>query len=109
MSKKWLNATFLSFTGFASRIRSRAAKPARYENLKVFIRSDVHDVRAGIKLKGQPPLNNPRVFDTLGPLLCSGLSLSKKSGYGWAFSHLYGTIRMGDERCLNEENWTVES
>ena len=36
-------------------------------------------------------------------------SLSKKSGYGWAFSHLYGTIRMGDERCLNEENWTVES
>ena len=37
------------------------------------------------------------------------VSLSKKSGYGWAFSHLYGTIRMGDERCLNEENWTVES
>ena len=43
--------------------------------IKVFIRSDVHAVRAGIKLKGQPPLNNPRVFDTLGPLLCSGLLL----------------------------------
>ena len=62
MSKKWLNATFLSFTGFASRIRSRAAKVARYENLWVFIRSDVHAVRAGIKLKGQPPLNNPKVY-----------------------------------------------
>ena len=31
MSKKWLNATFLSFTGFASRISSRAAKPAKYK------------------------------------------------------------------------------
>ena len=62
VSKKWLNATFLSFTGFASRIRSRAAKPAKYENLWVFIRSDVHAVRAGIKLKGRPPLNNPGVF-----------------------------------------------
>ena len=62
MSKKWLNATFLSFTGFASRIRSRAAKVAKYENLWGFIRSDAHVVRAGIKLKGQPPLNNPRAF-----------------------------------------------
>ena len=50
------------FTAFAYRYRSRAAKPARYENLKVFIRSDVHAVRAGIKPKGQPPLNNPRVY-----------------------------------------------
>ena len=33
-----------------------------YENLKVFILSVVHAVRAGIKLKGQPPLNNPRVY-----------------------------------------------
>ena len=33
-----------------------------FEFLRVFIRSDVHAVRAGIKLKGQPPLNNPRVF-----------------------------------------------
>ena len=55
VSKKWLNATFLSFSGFASRIRSRAAKPAKYENLKVFIRSDVHAVRAGISLRGSAP------------------------------------------------------
>ena len=50
------------FSDFSSRVRSRAAKPAGYENPKVFIRSDVHAVRAGIKLKGQPPLNNPRVY-----------------------------------------------
>ncbi len=55
MSKKWLNATFLSFTGFASRIRSRAAKPAKYENLWVFIRSD--------------PLSTPGFFDSLRALL----------------------------------------
>ena len=30
--------------------------------IKVFIRYDVHAVRAGIKLKGQSPLNNPRVY-----------------------------------------------
>ena len=30
--------------------------------IKVFIRYDVHAVRAGIKLKGQPPLNNPKVY-----------------------------------------------
>ena len=77
MSKKWLNATFLSFTGFASRIRSRAAKSAKYENLWVFIRSDAHPPRgpslapAGqftlcrqsrIKHKGLRPLINPGVF-----------------------------------------------
>ena len=62
LSKKWLSATFSSFSGFASRISSRAAKPERYENLKVFIRSDVHAVRAGIKLKGLPPLKNPAFF-----------------------------------------------
>ena len=59
VSKKWLNATFLSFTGFASRKKHevppretgrnrpaaaglRAAKSAKYENLWVFIRSDAH-------------------------------------------------------------------
>ena len=30
--------------------------------IKVFIRYDVHAVRAGIKLKGQAPLNNLRVY-----------------------------------------------
>ncbi len=62
VSKKWLQATFLNFTGFASCISSRAAKVARYENLWVFIRSDVHAVKAGTKLKELPPLNNPGVF-----------------------------------------------
>ena len=77
MSKKWLNATFLSFTGFASRIRSRAAKSAKYENLWVFIRSDAHPpgglllplrgnspcvVKAGINLRGCGPLTTPWVF-----------------------------------------------
>ena len=42
----------MSFTGFASRSRSRAAKPARYKNLKVCIRSGVHAAKAGIKLEG---------------------------------------------------------
>ena len=49
-SKKWLNATFLTDC----------------ENLWVFIRSDAHAVRAGIKLKGQPPLNNPGVYRQAG-------------------------------------------
>ena len=48
-SKKCLNATFLTDC----------------ENLWVFIRSDAHAVRAEIKLKGQPPLNSPGVFDRL--------------------------------------------
>lgn len=37
------------------------------------------------------------------------ISLSKKSSYGWAFSHVYGKISMGDERCWNEGNWTEVS
>ena len=65
MSKKWLNATFLSFTGFASRIRSRAAKSAKYENLWVFIRSDAHVVRAGLNIRGCGPLSTPEFFDRL--------------------------------------------
>ena len=65
MSKKWLNATFLSFTGFASRIRSRAAKSAKYENLWVFIRSDAHVVRAGLNIRGCGPLSTPGVIDRL--------------------------------------------
>ena len=65
MAKKWLNATFLSFTGFASRIRSRAAKPATYENLRVFIRSDALVVRAGWNIRGSGPLSTPGFFDRL--------------------------------------------
>ena len=68
MSKKWLNATFLSFTGFASRIRSRAAKSAKYENLWVFIRSDAHVVRAGLNIRGCDPLSTLGFFDRLSPI-----------------------------------------
>ena len=63
--KKVADATFLSFTGFASRIRSRAAKPAKYENLWVFIRSDAHVVRAGLNIRGCDPLSTPGFFDRL--------------------------------------------
>ena len=71
MSKKWLNATFLSFTGFASRIRSRAAKSAKYENLWVFIRSDAHVVRAGLNIRGCGPLSTLGFFDRLKGRLVS--------------------------------------
>ena|GEM_PF-736966 len=81
MSKKWLNATFLSFTGFASRIRSRAAKSAKYENLWVFIRSDAHVVRAGLNIRGCGPLSTPGFFDSLkkspaGLFFCFSYSVS---------------------------------
>ena len=32
-------------------------------------------------------------------------SLSKKSGWSWAFSDRYGTIESGDERCWNVGKW----
>ena len=54
---------FRVFTGFASRISSRAAKVAKYENLWVFIRSDAHVVRAGLNIRGCGPYQ-PRVFLT---------------------------------------------
>ena len=75
VSKKWLNATFLSFTGFASRIRSRAAKSAKYENLWVFIRSDAHVVRAGLNIRGCGPLSTLGFFDRLKPGIFPGLLL----------------------------------
>ena len=34
--------------------------------------------------------------------------LSKKSSLCWAFSIIYDIIRMGDEKCLNVEKWSVE-
>ena len=81
MSKKWLSATFLSFTGFASRIRSRAAKSAKYENLWFFIRSDAHVVRAGLNIRGCGPLSTPGFFDSLkkspaGLFFCFSYSVS---------------------------------
>ena len=41
----------------------------------------------------------------------SGMYLQavEKVEHSWAFSHLYGKISMGDERCLNEGSWIVES
>ena len=56
---------FRVFTGFASRIRSRAAKPATYENLWVFLRSDALVVRAGWNIRGCNPLSTPGLFDNL--------------------------------------------
>ena len=56
---------FEFFSCFASRIRSRAAKPAKYENLRVFIRFDAHVVKAGINLRGCGPLTTPGFFDRL--------------------------------------------
>ena len=37
------------------------------------------------------------------------LQAVEKVEHSWAFSHLYGKISMGDERCLNEGSWIVES
>ena len=66
LSKKWLNATFSSFTVFASRVCSRAAKTAKYEkyeNLRVFIRSDAHVVRAELNISGCGPLSTQGFID----------------------------------------------
>ena len=69
MSKKWLNATFSSFHGFC--LPLPGGKSRRYENLWVFIRSDVHAARAGIKLKGSRPVTTPWFIDRLAYLfLC---------------------------------------
>ena len=71
--KKVAERHFFEFYGFASRISSRAAKPAKYENLRVFIRSDAHVVRAGLNIRGCGPLSTPRFFDSLErflPLFC---------------------------------------
>ena len=35
--------------------------------------------------------------------------LVEKVQHSWAFSHLYGKISMGDQRCLNEGSWIAES
>ena len=32
-------------------------------------------------------------------------SLSKKSGWSWAFSDRYGRVGKGDERCWNAGKW----
>ena len=37
------------------------------------------------------------------------VSVSKKSSNGWAFSHLYDKMVLGDERCWNAEKWIVVS
>ena len=85
VSKKWLDATFLSFTGFASRIRSRAAKSAKYENLWVFIRSDAHVVRAELNIRGCGPLSTLGFFDRLG-------SPRHKAGTALLSSDFYFTL-----------------
>ena len=37
------------------------------------------------------------------------LQLVEKVQHSWAFSHVYGKISTGDERCWNEGNWIAES
>ena len=71
MSKKWQTPLFRVFTGFAYRIRSRAVKPAKYENLRVFIRSYAHVVRAGFNIRGCGPLSTPVFFDRLNRRILS--------------------------------------
>ena len=45
-------------------------------------------------------------FDTLKSLTNGqGLSVSKKSGWSWAFSDRYGRMDKGDERCWNAGKW----
>ena len=56
---------FEFFPCFASRIRSRAANHAKYENLWVFIRFDAHFVKDGINLSGCSTLTTPGLFDKL--------------------------------------------
>ena len=66
VSKKVAYCRFFEFFScFASRIRSRAAKPAKYENIRVFILFDAHVVKTGINLRGCGPLTTPRFFDKL--------------------------------------------
>ncbi|MDY5674724.1 MAG: hypothetical protein SPK82_00775, partial [Eubacteriales bacterium] len=65
------------------RIRSRAAKPAKYENLWVFIRSDAHVVRAGLNIRGCGPLSTPGFFDRLkGRALALPLTFAFAEKYG---------------------------
>ena len=63
--KKVAKRHFFEFYGFASRVRSRAAKPVKYENLWGFIRSDAHVVRAGLNIRGCRPLSTPGLIDRL--------------------------------------------
>ena len=56
---------FKFFSCFTSRIRSRAAKPAKHENLWIFIRFDTHVVKAGINLRDCGSLTTPGLFDKL--------------------------------------------
>ena len=41
------------------------------------------------------------IFDDGGAII----SLSKKSGWSWAFSDRYGRMGKGDERCWNAGKW----
>ena len=108
VQKKWPNATFRVFTGFASRISSRAAKPARYENLEVFISSDVHAVRAGIKLKGQPPLNNSRVFRHSG-IWHKQVLLEDNSYRAGLLLFPFGPVERGFDKTVEQRMWLVRA
>ena len=66
VSKKWLNATFLSFFGFRLSHSLPGGKTRKVRKPKGFIRSDVHTVRAGLNIRGCGPLSTPGFIDRLG-------------------------------------------
>ena len=80
MSKKWRRPLFRVFHGFCFSLRSRAAKAARYESLKAFIRFSVPAAEAGWNVKGCA-LDNPGFVDSLCGLFRSEL-----------FEYLYGRL-----------------
>jgi len=55
VSKKWRQPLFRVFHGFCFSLRSRAAKAARYESLRAFIRFGVPAAEAGWNVKGCGP------------------------------------------------------
>ena len=63
--KKVAERHFFEFYGFCLSHSLPGGKTERYENLKVFIRSDAHVVRAGLNIRGCGPLSTPGFFDRL--------------------------------------------
>ena len=107
VSKKWLSATFSSFHRFCLCIRSRAAKPAKYETLWVFIRSDAHVVRAGWDIRGCGPLSTPGFFDNLSRCarmrggFCSAANPTARRSafFRWQGGLLYRSFLLPGEKC----------
>ena len=56
-----------------------------------------------------PAIGSIRKTVSVPAVMSAGTQAVEKVEHSWAFSHLYGKISMGDERCLNEGSWIVES